>query len=75
MVLLTAKDEKRDVVVGLDAGADDYLTKPFAVESFQPIRAGKLFLELQEALLYAHQALHFEADMTSHQSMEPWRYL
>ena len=28
IVVLTARDEEMDVVVGLDAGADDYLTKP-----------------------------------------------
>ena len=29
VVLLTSKDDKQDVVEGLDSGADDYLTKPF----------------------------------------------
>ena len=29
MLILTAKDEVDDVVKGLDAGADDYLVKPF----------------------------------------------
>ena len=29
IVLLTARSEVDDVVAGLDAGADDYLTKPF----------------------------------------------
>lgn len=32
VLLLTARDEVSDRVSGLDAGADDYLTKPFAVE-------------------------------------------
>ena len=32
VLLLTAKDEVNDKVKGLDLGADDYLTKPFAVE-------------------------------------------
>ena len=31
VLLLTAKDSTQDKVVGLDAGADDYLTKPFAI--------------------------------------------
>ena len=32
IILLTAKDEVMDKVIGLDMGADDYLTKPFAIE-------------------------------------------
>jgi two-component system response regulator MprA len=32
VLLLTARQEVSDRVAGLDAGADDYLTKPFAVE-------------------------------------------
>jgi DNA-binding response OmpR family regulator len=32
VLLLTAKDTHSDVIAGLDAGADDYLTKPFAFD-------------------------------------------
>jgi two-component system copper resistance phosphate regulon response regulator CusR len=32
ILMLTAKDRVQDKVLGLDAGADDYLTKPFAFE-------------------------------------------
>ncbi len=35
ILMLTAKDEVRDRVRGLDVGADDYLVKPFAVEELQ----------------------------------------
>lgn len=32
IVLLTARDADRDIVKGLDAGADDYITKPFSFD-------------------------------------------
>ena len=32
VLMLTARDEVEDRVAGLDAGADDYVTKPFALE-------------------------------------------
>lgn len=32
IIMLTARDEVRDKVEGLDLGADDYMTKPFAAE-------------------------------------------
>lgn len=32
VILLTAKDEVSDRVAGLDAGADDYMVKPFSIE-------------------------------------------
>jgi len=34
ILILTAKDTVKDKVTGLDAGANDYLTKPFAFEEF-----------------------------------------
>jgi DNA-binding response OmpR family regulator len=34
VLLLTARDRVADKVIGLDLGADDYLTKPFAFEEF-----------------------------------------
>ncbi len=32
VIMLTAKDDVTDKVAGLDMGADDYMTKPFAIE-------------------------------------------
>ena len=34
VLMLTARDAKEDIVRGLDAGADDYLTKPFSFDEF-----------------------------------------
>jgi DNA-binding response OmpR family regulator len=40
LVMLTARQEEMDVIVGLEAGADDYLTKPFGLaEVLARIRA------------------------------------
>lgn len=62
LLLLTAKDDKQDVVAGLEAGADDYLTKPFNVDELRArVRAGKRILELQDALLRTQEALQYEA--------------
>ncbi len=62
LLLLTAKFEKQDVVAGLDAGADDYLTKPFDANELRArVRSGKRILELQHALLKSQEALQYEA--------------
>ncbi len=62
VLLLTANESKQDVVVGLEAGADDYLTKPFDVNELRArVRAGKRILKLQGALVKAHTELQFEA--------------
>ena len=57
IVLLTARTESQDLVDGMDAGADDYLTKPFNAQELRVrIRAGRRILELQDAL--RRQATH-----------------
>ena len=55
ILMLTARDQIDDRVNGLDAGADDYLVKPFAMqELLARIRAlGRRESERREAVLYA----------------------
>jgi len=51
VLLLTAHKDERDVVAGLDAGADDYLTKPFnASELSARLRVGARMVDLQNSL-------------------------
>jgi phosphoserine phosphatase RsbU/P len=51
LMLLTAKNEKSDLVIGLNAGANDYLTKPFDRSELRArIQVGTHVLELQKAL-------------------------
>jgi two-component system cell cycle response regulator len=62
VVLLTARNRREDRVAGLDAEADDFLTKPFdAVELRARLRCGERVIDLQEDLLQAQEALRFEA--------------
>jgi diguanylate cyclase (GGDEF)-like protein len=62
IVLLTAKDDKSDIIAGLDAGADDYLVKPCnPLELKVRLRAGRRVIELQEQLVKARESLRFEA--------------
>ena len=48
-MLLTAKSEVEDRVKGLDAGADDYLPKPFSVSELREKRVTKQPLEYPSA--------------------------
>ena len=58
IVLLTGKDAKEDVIAGLDAGADDYLTKPFnQAELIARLNTGRRFLELEQSLRHANEKI------------------
>ena len=51
IILLTSKQQKLDVVAGLNSGADDYVTKPFDPQELQSrIRVGERMVALQQKL-------------------------
>ena len=62
ILLLTARTESEDLVKGMDAGADDYLTKPFHPQELRVrLRAGSRILELQRELLDTREELRVRA--------------
>jgi phosphoserine phosphatase RsbU/P len=51
IILLTAREDKEDIIEGLRAGADDYVTKPFDPEILQArLQVGERIVGLQECL-------------------------
>ena len=51
IILLTGREERGDLIEGLNAGADDYITKPFHIDELSVrVRAGTRIVELQKKL-------------------------
>jgi DNA-binding response OmpR family regulator len=51
VILLTGRDSKADVVLGLEAGANDYVTKPFNREELRArLQVGRQVVDLQHSL-------------------------
>lgn len=51
LILLTCRDQQEDIVTGLEAGADDYVTKPFETEELRVrLLVGKRYVEMQSTL-------------------------
>jgi len=51
IIMLTARGEKADIVAGLDAGANDYLAKPFDPGELRArVEVGRRMVEMQDTL-------------------------
>ena len=62
ILLLTARNQKGDLVEGLNSGADDYLTKPFDSQEMEArLTVGQRILGLQDNLSAAWKELQFRA--------------
>lgn len=66
ILLLTAKSLREDLLTGLNAGADDYLTKPMDPQELElRLRTGRRILDLQSELIAAREGLHVQATQDS----------
>lgn len=62
LLLLTSKSHKTEIIAGLDAGADDYLTKPVDLEELRVrLQAGRRILDLETKLVAAQEAFREQA--------------
>ncbi len=58
IILLTALTEKERIIQGLNAGADDYITKPFdRTELLARVKAGERIVQLEKSLLQKNKEL------------------
>ena len=66
-ILLTARSQKEDIVAGMEAGADDFVTKPFdAGELHARLRAGERILNLEHSLASRNRQLEAANDRMQH---------
>ncbi|MCB9469440.1 MAG: response regulator [Candidatus Obscuribacterales bacterium] len=71
-ILLTAKVQAEDLIMGINAGADDYLTKPFNKnELLARINSGLRILELHENLLAKSETIKDFAYALTHDLKTP----
>lgn len=62
LLVLTSRDRKQDLVEALEAGADDFLTKPFDAQELKArLKTADRILSLQEQLVSANRTLTFQA--------------
>ena len=62
LLLVTGRGTKADLVRGLEAGADDYLTKPYdPLELKARLTTGRRILAMQDELIAAREALRVQA--------------
>lgn len=62
IVMLTGRNNPDDLIAGLDAGADDYLTKPFNLGELDArLRAAKRIVDLQNEMISARETIRIQA--------------
>ena len=67
IIVLSARQREESIIAGMEAGADDYITKPFNIDELSVrLRAGRRIIELQSELIAARQIFQERA---SHDSL------
>lgn len=62
ILLLTARTQKEDLLAGMEAGIDDYLTKPFDAQELRArLHVGQRIVNLQDQLIGAREELRYRA--------------
>jgi diguanylate cyclase (GGDEF)-like protein len=62
IILISVRADLKDLVEGMESGADDYVVKPFQMEELRArLRAGQRVLALQDQLVEAREALREQA--------------
>jgi diguanylate cyclase (GGDEF)-like protein len=62
LILVTGKSQSEDVVLGLDAGADDYVVKPFRVQEVRArVSAATRIVDLQRQLIEAREQIRLQS--------------
>jgi two-component system cell cycle response regulator len=62
ILMLTSKQDSEDIVIGLEAGADDYITKPCHLAELRArLHTGRRILSLEETLVHAREEMRFQA--------------
>ncbi len=71
-ILLTGRSQKEDLVEGMEAGADDFVGKPFLAEELQVrLRAGERIVKLERAMADQNRELREAQDALQKAAARP----
>ena len=64
VIILTGRDDQKDILQGFDAGADDYMTKPFNDDELRArVRVAERLVTIQSSLSQSVEELKLALDM------------